>query len=69
MHQWAGCAGVTPGAVVSPQVVYDLGVAWYATRLNHDWSRPDKDQVAAIFARHGLTGPFWSLDGVSGGAG
>jgi len=62
VHEWARRTGVTPGAVVSPQVVYDLGVEWYATRMDHDWERPGTDQVAAIFARHGLTGPFWSLD-------
>jgi hypothetical protein len=50
------------GAVVSPQTVYDLGVEWYATRLDRNWERAGKTAVAATFARHGLVGAFWSLD-------
>jgi hypothetical protein len=48
--------------VLAPQAVYDLGVEWYATRLDRDWQRADKARVARIFARNGLVGPFWSLD-------
>lgn len=62
MREWARRRGVTPGVVLPPQVVYDLGVEWYATRLDHDWTRATRDQVAATFARQGLVGPFWSLD-------
>jgi hypothetical protein len=47
--------------VLSPQAVHELGRDWYATRLDADWQRPAADQVAATFARHGLTGPFWAL--------
>jgi len=47
--------------VLSPQAVYELGRDWYATRLDADWQRPEVAQVAALFARHGLTGPFWAL--------
>lgn len=43
------------------QTVYELSLDWYRGRLNHDWVRPDAKQAAAVFARHGLTGPFWSL--------
>jgi len=47
--------------VLSPQAVYDLGVDWYATRLERDWERADQARVASTFARHGLVGPFWSV--------
>ncbi len=47
--------------MLSPQSVYELGRDWYATRLDPDWQRPGAAQVAATFARHGLTGPFWAL--------
>jgi membrane protein DedA with SNARE-associated domain len=53
--------GLHTGAVVGPQTLYDLGREWYATRLDHDWQRPDAAQATRIFARHGLTGSFWSL--------
>ena len=48
------------GAVVPLQTLYDLGRDWYATRLDHDWQRPTAAEVQEVFARHGLTGPFWS---------
>jgi hypothetical protein len=41
--------------------VFDLGVDWYATRLEHDWRRADTSQIARTFARHGLTGTFWAV--------
>jgi hypothetical protein len=44
-----------------PQTVYDLGVEWYATRLDHGWVRASGARAEATFARHGLTGAFWSL--------
>jgi hypothetical protein len=47
---------------VSPQALYDLGRDWYATRLDRDWQRPDAAQAQQIFGRHGLIGPFWSLE-------
>ena len=47
--------------MLSPQAVHELGRDWYATRLDAGWQRPDTAQVAATFARHGLTGPFWAL--------
>jgi hypothetical protein len=41
--------------------VFDLGVDWYATRLDYDWRRADASQTAGTFARHGLTGTFWAV--------
>jgi hypothetical protein len=47
--------------MVAPQALYDLGLEWYATRLDSDWQRADRREVERLFAAHGLTGPFWSL--------
>lgn len=47
--------------MVSPQTVYDLGRAWYATRMDREWERANREQAEAIFARCGLDGAFWSL--------
>jgi len=49
--------------VVSPQVVYDLGLDWYATRLDLDYEPATSRAAEAVFAEHGLTGGFWSLSG------
>jgi hypothetical protein len=47
--------------VVAPQTVYDLGRAWYATRMDRDWRRPEVEQAQQVFRGLGLDGPFWSL--------
>jgi hypothetical protein len=47
--------------MVPPQILYELGAEWYATRFDVDWVRPDAARASAVFARHGLTGPFWTL--------
>lgn len=49
--------------MVSPQMAYDLGAAWYDTRLDVEWQRLDAASMTKIFERFGLTGPFWTLTG------
>ncbi len=39
--------------------LWALSVAWYATRLTPDARRPQASEMVEIFARIGLTGPFW----------
>jgi hypothetical protein len=51
------------GAVVAPQALYDLGLAWYATRLDLDFEPATMQTAEAMFMAHGLTGEFWSFDG------
>jgi hypothetical protein len=48
---------------VTPQALYDLGRAWYATRLDLDYEPATAAEAQAMFAAHGLTGAFWSLTG------
>jgi len=40
-----------------------LGRDWYADRLDVAYRPATAVQAEAIFARHGLTGGFWSLTG------
>ena len=61
MQGWLRAGQLEMGAIVPPQTVYELGAVWYATRLAYDWERAGAPQATAIFARHGLIGPFWSL--------
>jgi membrane protein DedA with SNARE-associated domain len=58
---WLEANDLTQGAILAPQTVYELGRDWYATRLDFDWQRPTAAEITAMFERHGLTGPFWSL--------
>jgi hypothetical protein len=50
-------------APVRPRVrldqLWDLAVAWYATRLEPSGRRPQPDEMRAIFAGVGLHDPFW----------
>ncbi len=41
--------------------MFDLSKDWYATRMSIDWEPPTPAEAESIFARHGLTGEFWSL--------
>ena len=61
MNEWLGAKHFGRGAVADAQTVYDLGRDWYATRLDLDWQPASAAEAMAIFARHGLTGPFWSV--------
>ena len=49
------------GALITPQVLYDLGREWYATRMDLDWQPATAEEATAMFAAHGLVGEFWSL--------
>jgi membrane protein DedA with SNARE-associated domain len=59
---WLASKRLARGAVVTPQTLYALGAEWYATRLEVDWERASVAEASAAFERHGLTGPFWSVD-------
>jgi hypothetical protein len=58
---WLKASGYDKGATVVPQTLYELGADWYATRLEVDWQPASPLEATALFAKHGLTGEFWSL--------
>jgi hypothetical protein len=39
--------------------LWQLSVAWYASRLTPDARRPGPAEMRRIFAEIGLEGPFW----------
>lgn len=43
------------------QVMYDLSAEWYEGRMDRAWMPIGPDLAEATFARHGLTGDFWSM--------
>ena len=59
---WLEASRLSRGGVVLPQTLYELGAEWNATRLNFDWDPPSAAEATAIFAKHGLTGSFWSRE-------
>jgi hypothetical protein len=63
---WLAETGEERGEVVSAQTMFDLSGDWYGGRLDVDWSPPTPADAEAMFAKHGLTGDFWSLSPASG---
>lgn len=61
VRTWLTATGRELGALISPQVLYELGRDWYATRLDLDWQPATAERASAMFAAHGLTGEFWAL--------
>jgi hypothetical protein len=61
VNEWCRGRGVPANPIVSLQQLWQLSVAWYSNRLTPDAKRPGADEIRAIFARVGLTGPFWEL--------
>ena len=54
-------SGREPGATISVGKVVELGLAWYADRLDDDWRPHTREQNQTILNRLGLVGDFWRL--------
>lgn len=61
VRAWLQVTGHDFGAIIAPQVLYELGRDWYATRTDLDWQPATAAQAAGMFAAHRLVGEFWSL--------
>lgn len=60
--RWSEQAKIPVGAIFGLASLWRLAQLWFADRLSPDWRRRTVDEVHAIFAECGLTGPFWRLD-------
>jgi hypothetical protein len=56
---WCQAREVAPRPLVTMAQLWELALAWYATRLSPDARRPAPDEVRRIFGRVGLHDPFW----------
>lgn len=61
MEEWLATTGHERGETVAMQTLYDLTQEWYRGRLDEAWMPIGPDVARALFARHGLTGPFWAF--------
>lgn len=61
MLELLGEDGVDAGYTTSAQTMYNLSRDWYRGRMDESWEPPTAEETEAIFAKHGLTGPFWKL--------
>ena len=56
---WCQARGIEPRPLVTMAQLWELAVAWYATRLSPEARRPGPAEMRHIFARVGLHDPFW----------
>jgi hypothetical protein len=56
---WCHARGLPKRPLVSLDQVWVLAREWYESRLTVDSRRPGPDEMVGIFARIGLSGPFW----------
>jgi Alkylmercury lyase len=59
VRAWCEARGIQPRPLVSMAQLWELAVAWYATRLQPEARRPGPTEMRRIFARIGLDDPFW----------
>ena len=59
VRDWCRARGVEPRPLVDMTRLWELSVAWYGNRLSADARRPGPGEMRQIFARLGLTDPFW----------
>ena len=55
--RWLG--GREAGATIPVEKLVELGLAWYADRLDRDWRPHTRDVNQAILDRLDLVGDFW----------
>jgi hypothetical protein len=51
----------TAGGTMDLGQAWDLARAWYGSRLDPAFRPFTREEAQAVFARVGLTGPFWEL--------
>lgn len=59
VQAWCRARGLPVRPMVSLDQLWFLARAWYENRLTVDSRRPGPGEMVEIFARIGLTGPFW----------
>lgn len=59
VNRWCEAKGLPRRPLVSLEQLWQMSVIWYANRLTAESRRPAADEIVPIFARFGLTGPFW----------
>ena len=56
---WCKRNRVQPGAILSPEQLWELSKLWYHDRLSVDYHGRTAAQAEEIFKRVGLTSGFW----------
>ena len=59
VNRWCELHRVSRRPLLTLEQLWQLALHWYANRLTVESRRPGADEMVAIFASIGLTGPFW----------
>lgn len=59
VDEWCRAQRLPRRPLVTLDQLWQLSVAWYENRLSPAARRPGPAEMRAIFARVGLSGPFW----------
>lgn len=58
---WSATSGLPKGDVRPLKQVWALATEWYGRHAAADWEKWSSTEAAAMFRRHNLTGPIWTL--------
>ncbi|HEX8217273.1 MAG TPA: organomercurial lyase [Allosphingosinicella sp.] len=58
---WCARHALPRGAVMDLDALWRFATDWYGGYLDTRWRKRSADEARALFARHGLSGPFWAL--------
>jgi hypothetical protein len=59
VREWCAARKAPVRPLVTLEQLWGLSQAWYADRLEPTSRRPQPGEMRAIFARFGLSEPFW----------
>lgn len=59
VDRWCELNHLPRRPLVSLDQLWQLALTWYGNRLTRESRRPAADEMVAVFASIGLTGPFW----------
>jgi hypothetical protein len=60
VNRWCQARGLPRRPIIDLGQLWQLALAWYENRLTVDSRRPGPEEIDSIFARLGLTDPFWN---------
>ena len=63
VDRWCAQWGRPRGGTLSLSQGWELAKEWYGDRLSAEWKPKTVSESQAAFARIGLTGEFWMLNG------
>ena len=69
VREWCQTQLLPLRPLVRMDQLWELAVAWYATRLQPNARRPQPAEMREIFSRIGLAGEFWDPESDSFGPG